>query len=225
MPIRRAMEGSSDGARRLNASRPPTAADTQAWTPKMVYRVDPLKAGFLPVAPEARGAKVEAVLRTRRETCERGKGGKKGSGLGAAWLDASVARRRFSGRARLLREPVHAYPCSPSTNSHLFLQVRPARRARGGGGRGGRGGVLGDRRLCFFCGGASGVVKGLIEGARVCVCVWVHIAHTRMRMGCAWRVRVRAGDRARASKSGHEFRARRKPRLSGSTLSRTTHQP
>ena len=68
MPIRRAMEGSSEGASRLKASRPPTAALTQAWTPKMVYRVDPLKAGFLPVAPEARGAKVEAVLRTRRET-------------------------------------------------------------------------------------------------------------------------------------------------------------
>jgi hypothetical protein len=70
MPTRRAMEGSSEGARRLKASRPPTAADTQAWTPKILYRVDPNTAGFLPVAPEARGANVEAVLRTRRETCE-----------------------------------------------------------------------------------------------------------------------------------------------------------
>jgi len=82
MPMRRAMDGSSDGASRLKARRPPTAADTQAWTPKMVYRVDPLKAGFLPVAPEARGAKVEAVLRTRRETWE----GRERVGSGFFWL-------------------------------------------------------------------------------------------------------------------------------------------
>ena len=68
MPMRRAMEGPSDGASTLNASAAPTAALTQACTPKMVYKVEPLKAGFLPVAPEARGANVEAVLRTRRET-------------------------------------------------------------------------------------------------------------------------------------------------------------
>ena len=35
MPIRRAIEGSSEGKTRLKESRPPTATESQAWTPKM----------------------------------------------------------------------------------------------------------------------------------------------------------------------------------------------
>jgi hypothetical protein len=68
MPIRRAIDGSSEGSTRLNDSRPPATTESQAWTLKIWYRVDPLKAEFLPVAPEARGAKVVAAERARRAT-------------------------------------------------------------------------------------------------------------------------------------------------------------
>ena len=62
MPISLAMSGSSEGSKTLYESSAPTTRERYACTSKMVYRVEPLNAGFF-LAVEERGAKVEAILR------------------------------------------------------------------------------------------------------------------------------------------------------------------
>jgi hypothetical protein len=60
-PINLQMSGSSDGKSTLYDSRPPRAMHIHPCQVNMSYNTEPLTAGFLPVLPDARGAKVAAM--------------------------------------------------------------------------------------------------------------------------------------------------------------------
>jgi hypothetical protein len=63
-PISLQMSGWSDGNRKLNDSKPPSAMHAHACAVNMLYSVEPLTAGFLPVFPDARGANLLAMSLT-----------------------------------------------------------------------------------------------------------------------------------------------------------------
>jgi len=61
------MSGRSDGNNMLNDRNPPTTRPIQAWASNILYKVLPLKAGFLD-GPDALGAKVVAASLANLET-------------------------------------------------------------------------------------------------------------------------------------------------------------
>lgn len=132
---------------RLKERRPPTASAAHACTSNTVYSTLPRYAGFLPVAPDARGAKVVAALRANLLTSlsmststsgrDAGSAGRAGQGVtsnpatqcGVPALHSVPARLTcLRGRALLVRfggAPLQAPPAPgrPVTQAERRLQA------------------------------------------------------------------------------------------------------